>query len=99
MFGSDSKQEACFCRLEDWSIEICFVEAFTGDLLIPSYNETDFTFDEFAIVFLVLGSSEGTQYLSAGSGADNLEDFALLEADVFFVVVVAFWSRRRAGCR
>jgi hypothetical protein len=83
MFGGDSKQEACFSRLKDRSIEICFDEAFAGDLLIPSYNETDFAFDEFVIVFLVLSSSEGTKYLRAGSGRHNLEDFALLEADVF----------------
>ncbi len=57
MFGSDSKQEACFSRLKDRSLDICFIEAFAGDLLIPSYNETYFAFDEFAIIFLVLGSS------------------------------------------
>ncbi len=66
-------------------MEVCFLEAFAGDLLIPSYNETYFAFDELAIVFLVLSSSEGTKYLDAGSGTHNFEDFVLLEADVFFV--------------
>ncbi len=74
MLGGDSKQKACFGRLKDQSlsIEICFLEAFAGNLLIPSYNETDFAFDKFAIVFFIFSPNESTKDLGAGSGTHNL---------------------------